>query len=87
MKRLLTALILSLFTFLQANAQVDYFFPGESFDPAIPSPEEFLGYPIGDWHTRYDLIVKYYEKLDAVSDLAQLQTIGYTHEHRPKIIL
>jgi hypothetical protein len=87
MKKLLTALIFSLFTFIQAYAQVDYFFPGESFDPAIPSPEEFLGYPIGDWHTRYDLIVKYYEKLDAVSDLAQLQTIGYTHEHRPKIIL
>ncbi|MFC3414293.1 M14 metallopeptidase family protein [Algoriphagus hitonicola] len=75
------------FTAFSAFAQVDYFFPGETFDPAIPSPEEFLGYPVGDWHTRYDLIVKYYEKLDEVSDLAKLQTIGYTHEHRPKIIL
>lgn len=68
-------------------AQEDYYFPGEKFDPAIPSPSHFLGYPIGDWHTRYDLIVKYFEKLDQVSELAQLQTIGYTHEHRPKVIL
>ena len=70
-----------------ALAQEDYFFPGEKFDPVIPSPSQFLGYPIGDWHTRYDLIVKYFEKLDQVSELAQLQTIGYTHEHRPKVIL
>jgi hypothetical protein len=68
-------------------AQEDYYFPGESFDPAIPSPSQFLGYKIGDWHTRYDLIVKYFEKLDEITDLAKLQTIGYTHERRPKIIL
>jgi hypothetical protein len=33
------------------------------------------------------LIVKYFERLDQLSELAKLQTIGYTHEHRPKIIL
>jgi hypothetical protein len=70
-----------------ALAQEEYYFPGEKFDPAVPSPSQFLGYPIGDWHTRYDLIVKYFEKLDQLSPMAQLQTIGYTHEHRPKVIL
>jgi hypothetical protein len=68
-------------------AQEDYFFPGEKFDPSIPSPSQFLGYEIGEWHTRYDLIIKYFEKLDEISELAQLQTIGYTHERRPKVIL
>src|SRR5690606_15976083 len=70
-----------------ALAQEDYYFPGEKFDPAIPAPSQYLGYEIGEWHTRYDLIVKYFEKLDELSELAQLQTIGYTHEHRPKVIL
>ncbi|MCS5489930.1 M14 metallopeptidase family protein [Algoriphagus limi] len=87
MKKLYFALIAFLVGISQSMAQTDYFFPGESFDSTIPSPEEFLGYPIGDWHTRYDLIVKYFEKLDEVSELATLQTIGYTHEHRPKVIL
>lgn len=87
MKKLYLVLIAFLIGFGQSKAQSEYFFPEESFDPAIPSPEEFLGYPIGDWHTRYDLIVKYFEKLDEISDLASLQTIGYTHEHRPKVIL
>lgn len=87
MKRPLLGLIFGLFLTLQAFAQEEYYFPGEKFDPAIPSPSQFLGYPIGDWHTRYDLIVKYFEKLDQVSETAKLQTIGYTHEHRPKVIL
>ncbi|HSF53573.1 MAG TPA: M14 metallopeptidase family protein, partial [Algoriphagus sp.] len=87
MKKTLLWLIFTLFLGQFSFAQEDYYFPGENFDPSIPSPSQFLGYPIGDWHTRYDLIVKYFEKLDQVSELALLQTIGYTHEHRPKIIL
>ncbi|OOG72819.1 M14 metallopeptidase family protein [Algoriphagus sp. A40] len=87
MKKTLLWLLFTLFLGQFTFAQEDYYFPGEKFDPAIPSPSQFLGYPVGDWHTRYDLIVKYFEKLDQVSELAQLQTIGYTHEHRPKVIL
>jgi len=87
MKKQLLSLFVAFLLSLSGFAQSSYYFPGESFDPSIPSPEEFLGYPVGDWHTRYDLIVKYYEKLDEISELAQLKTIGYTHEHRPKIIL
>ncbi len=87
MKKQLLSILVTFLISLPGFAQSPYYFPGESFDPSIPSPEEFLGYPIGDWHTRYDLIVKYYEKLDEISELAVLKTIGYTHEHRPKIIL
>ncbi|GAA0879984.1 M14 family metallopeptidase [Algoriphagus jejuensis] len=83
----LPILILTFFLCQFTFAQEDYYFPGEKFDPAIPSPSDFLGYEIGEWHTRYDLIVKYFEKLDQASEMAQLQTIGYTHEHRPKVIL
>lgn len=87
MIRLLLGLIFGILLGFPAHAQESYFFPGEKFDPAIPSPSQYLGYPIGDWHTRYDLIIKYFEKLDQLSESATLQTIGYTHEHRPKVIL
>ncbi|EAZ79163.1 M14 family metallopeptidase [Algoriphagus machipongonensis] len=87
MKKPLTLLILGIFLSQFSFGQENYFFPGEKFDPAIPSPSDFLGYEIGEWHTRYDLIVKYFEKLDEISDMASLKTIGYTHELRPKIIL
>ncbi|NNM33750.1 MAG: zinc carboxypeptidase [Gemmatimonadetes bacterium] len=69
-------------------AQTDYFFPaGESFDSSVPSPEEFLGYPIGDFHTRHDRIVAYMEELARLSDRATFQIIGYTYEHRPMPVL
>ncbi len=64
-------------------AQSDYFFPaGQSFDPGIPSPEEFLGYPIGSFVTRQDRIVAYMQELARLSDRATYQSIGITYEHR-----
>ncbi len=74
-------ILLLIFTLLMSNlalAQEEFYFPGEKFDPAIPSPSEFLGYPIGDWHTRYDLIVSISKSWTQISPMAQLQTIGYT---------
>ncbi|MEQ8534213.1 MAG: M14 family zinc carboxypeptidase, partial [Imperialibacter sp.] len=87
MKRIFLLLSAFVFTGL-AQAQNEYFFPEHgNFDSSIPSPEEFLGYPIGEWHTRHDNIVAYMEKLAAVSDRATVQNIGYTYEHRAQVVL
>ncbi|MEQ9424105.1 MAG: M14 family metallopeptidase [Cyclobacteriaceae bacterium] len=84
-------LIILLFLIAQSNlalGQSDYFYPsGQNFDPNIPSPEEFLGYPIGEFHTRHDRIVSYFEMLAEKSDKATLQVIGKTYEQRPQIVL
>jgi hypothetical protein len=81
----------TLFIFCMAflsQAQNDYFFPKNlSFNPNIPSPEQFLGYPIGEWHTRHDRIVSYFEKLAALSPKAEVFNIGQTNEHRPQVYL
>lgn len=70
------------------QSQNDYYFPeGLNFDESIPSPAEFLGYEIGDWHTRHARMVSYMEKLAQISPKAQIQSIGITHEKRPQIIL
>ena len=51
---LLAGLILLGFT-QSLSGQNNYFFPKiESFDNDIPSPQEFLGYAIGEQHTRHD---------------------------------
>lgn len=69
-------------------AQNNYFFPsGTTFDASVPTPEQFLGYPIGDWHTRHDRIVEYFKELARVSPRAHFQVIGYTHELRPQVVL
>lgn len=66
----------------------DYFLEKyKPFNADIPSPEAFLGYGIGEHHTRHDLIVAYLEKLAAVSDRASIQEYGKTHEGRKLVIL
>jgi hypothetical protein len=87
-KHYLTLLLLAAIGFGPVSAQNDYFFPKNiSFDPDIPTPQEFLGYSIGDMHTRIDRMVAYMEELGRVSDKADFQIIGYTNERRPQLVL
>jgi len=66
----------------------DYFLKNKTpFNTNIPSPEAFLGYPIGTQHTRHDQIVAYLTKLAKLSDRASITTYGETHEHRKLVIL
>ncbi len=77
----------STFFVLSAKAQ-DYFFKDKApFTTQIPSPEEFLGYSIGEQHTRHDQIVAYFTKLAEVSDRATISSYGKTHEYRKLIML
>jgi hypothetical protein len=87
MKKLWCLMVLS-GTYLGLLAQNEYFFPkGQSYDSTILSPEDYLGYSIGTYHTRYDQVVGYFRQLAASSPMARLQVIGHTVEQRPQIIL
>jgi hypothetical protein len=85
-QKLALTLVLFLLTF-SLIAQ-DYFFKDKApFDSNIPSPETFLGYPIGEQHTRHDQIVSYFTRLAELSDRASITIYGKTHEHRKLVIL
>lgn len=71
------------------TAPASYYFPGipaAQFDPAIPTPEQFLGYPIGSHYTRSDQIVAYLRELDRVSDKVSTRVLGTTFEERPQLV-
>ncbi len=88
MKKFVLSAFLVVLFHLHAISQNSYFFPsGTTFDTNIPTPEQFLGYPVGDWHTRHDRIVSYFEELAKVSPKAHFQIIGYTNERRPQVVL
>jgi len=81
-------LLILLFSGVSTLAQNDYYFPsGATFDKRIQSPEQFLGRPVGEFHTRHDQIVSYMKYLAEASDHAVLQTIGYTAEKREQVWL
>ncbi|EEF27402.1 conserved hypothetical protein, partial [Ricinus communis] len=67
-------------------APIGYYFPqvaSADFDPAIPTPEAFLGYSIGSQYTRHDQVVAYLKELDRLSDRITVEEIGRTYEGRP----
>ena len=81
-------IVFTVFFTVSNSFSQDYFFKDKNpFDSKIPTPEEFLGYPIGDQHTRHDQIVSYFYKLAEISDKAEIEIYGYTHEKRKLVIL
>lgn len=86
MKRALLLSLSIVALYLSALSQPDYFYPSAGkFNADIPTPEQFLGYPVGSHHTRYDRIVAYFQLLDRLSDRMALLEIGRTYEHRDQI--
>jgi hypothetical protein len=84
--RLLIAFILVSVQYV--SAQNTYFFPkAGSLDSKIPSPEQYLGYPIGSYYTRYDQVVNYLKELARVSNRIHVEVIGRTYEQREQIIV
>lgn len=86
-KHSFTFLIFTL-AWLVTSAQNDYYFgKPESFDPKIPTPEQFLGYPIGSHYTRHDQLIAYLKELSRLSDKVHYQVIGKTYELRDQVIV
>jgi hypothetical protein len=52
----------------------------------IPSPQEFLGYNLGDRFTRHSRVIDYFEEVAEAADHISLVTYGETNEHRPLVV-
>jgi len=86
LKKIISSLFLIL-SFLLLQGQANYFYPNKgNFDASIPTPEQFLGYAIGEQHTRHDRIVAYLKELDRLSDKVSFEIIGETFEHRAQVV-
>lgn len=70
-----------------ANTENYYFSSTESFLPNITSPEEFLGYSVGEKHVTHDQLYFYLKNLAQESERIQFHSHGKSHEQRPLIAL
>ncbi len=52
----------------------------------VPTPDEFLGYKLGDRFTPYSRILDYFNELAKGSPLITVQQFGETYEHRPLVL-
>lgn len=53
---------------------------------APPTPDEFLGYKLGERFTSWDRIIDYFHELARTSNLITVEQFGETYEHRPLIL-
>ncbi len=60
---------------------------GVSYDPSIPKPRDILGFEVGEWHVRHDLLVAYMRALAEASPRVRIEETGRTYESRPLVVL
>ncbi len=84
-------LLFSILTFcLHLEAQkkeLTYYLPDIEYDANIPTPEEFLGYQIGEWHISHDQLTYYLKELARLSPRVTIEEYARSYEARPLSLL
>jgi len=79
-------MLIGLGTMAQSK-DLTYYLPDVSYDSSVPSPADFLGYDVGDWHVSHDQLRYYMEALARSSDRVQIEEYARTYENRPLLLL
>ncbi|NRB64880.1 MAG: zinc carboxypeptidase, partial [Saprospiraceae bacterium] len=66
---------------------LNYYLPDITYDEAIPTPQEFLGYQIGEWHISHDQQLAYMRELARLSPRITLTEYAKSHEQRRLVYL
>ncbi len=93
----LVALLLVLFvgsyysTSAQLRVPLSYYLPGIeqgiTYNPAIPTPEQFFGFQVGEWHLRPDQVMAYMRELARTSSRVKIEQYALSHERNPLLLL
>lgn len=79
-------LCIAIFSYSQ-QASLQYYLPDVKYDPAVPTPESFLGHQVGTWHIGHDQLVYYMKALAESSDRVVYREYARSYENRPLIVL
>jgi hypothetical protein len=86
MKKTLSIFTFIIFFLLSASSQVtlDYYLPeGVTYNKDIPTPKQFFGHEVGEWHLTHDKLYYYMLELAKTSDRAIWEEYARSYENRP----
>ncbi len=66
---------------------LSYYLPDITYDKKITSPEEYLGFQIGEWHVSHDQVVGYMTLLASQSSRVEMHEYARSHENRKLLTL
>jgi len=72
---------------LSLHAQEPAWFPGSTYDSAVPTPKSVLGHEIGEWYTEHLQMLDYMHRLEAASGRVKVFGIGRSAERREMILV
>ena len=78
------------FNLYNLSAQdLSYYLPASvTYNNAIPRPKDIIHHEVGEWHITHDRLVNYMQAVAAATpDRIKLETMGYTYENRPQVLL
>jgi hypothetical protein len=72
-----------------ATPGLEYFLPTATadYDPAVPTPEQALGWRFGEWHLHHHELVSYLQRLAELSDRIEIEEYARSHGRRPLLYL
>jgi hypothetical protein len=76
----------AILTAVVTNAQIslDYYLPKDiSYNLSIPTPKQFTGQEVGEWHLTHDKLYFYMQELAKKSERAIWEEYGRSYEDRP----
>ena len=83
--RFCSALLVAI-CFSTVSPQRFEFFPGGTYDGAVPTPQSILGYEVGSYHTDYAGLERWLDALRK-SDRVRVLRYGATEEKRPLYLI
>ncbi|GMQ30063.1 M14 family metallopeptidase [Algoriphagus confluentis] len=88
MKKFTLSVLLALIALLTFAQDLSYYLPkGYTYNPAIPTPKQVLGYEVGEWHVTHDQLVMYMKAVAEASDRVIFEETGRSYEKRPQTLL
>jgi Zinc carboxypeptidase len=74
---------------LLSSQDLKYYLPDSiTYYSAIPKPKDIIYHEVGEWHITHDRLVNYMKAVAAATrDRIKLETMGFTYENRPQILL
>ena len=89
MTRILTAFVFVICALCARAQDLSYYLPDSvQYNPSIPKPKDIIFHEVGEWHVTHDRLVNYMRAVAAAApDRVKLQTMGFTYEQRPQVLL
>lgn len=89
MKNIALTAFLSCFCYLLIAQSIEdnYYLPDIDYNTDVPTPAEYYGHQVGEWHLSHDKMYAYLRELARVSDRVTLVEYARSYEDRPLVYL